>query len=289
MILCERQIKILRALRLKRIAAADMFETFPNGQAIRMRLMEAGLISFDGDYFQITLKGREVCPNEDLSAAIKPERIPMSQAGELFRKTPKWQQKQVELNKVELQRVEHKEIDVTENKASEIKPRALQVLEFIENNPNCTSKQLNDAVDFDSPNSYIRHHIKNKKVIQQQTLGKKFTYVLADGLTATDVYGQGVKNCGKKDKQVDSAPVTVETIGKVLDIPQLIEQSENVEDTPVVFEYEDEPQTNVGKGFRVSYTSHDCLIVSGDDMDFELNAQQTKQLIHFVEKVRMIR
>lgn len=289
MILCESQIKILRALRLKRIAAADMFETFPDGHAIRMRLMEAGFIAFDGDHFQITLKGREVCPNQDLSVAIKPERIPMSQAGELFRRTPKWQQKEVELNKVELQRVEHKEIDVTENKASEPKPRALQVLEFIENNPNCTSKQLNDAMDFDSPNSYIRHHIKNKKVIQQQTMGKKFTYKLADGLTANDVYGDGVKNKGKKDKQVDSAPVTVETIGKVLDIPQLINPAKAAEDTPVVFEYEDEPETNVGKGFRISYTSDDCLIVSDDDMDFELDPQKTKQLIQFVEKVRMIR
>lgn len=287
--LSEIENKILRALRWKRISVEELDEVFPESQLSRSRLIAEGLISFNGSYYQITLAGRkhcmDVCTNEN---SRKPETIAMNQTAEIVRNAPQWQPSKIEF----------KERVVMNKTVAESKPRTLQILEFIEKNQPCTSRDLRNAFDFEAPASYIKLHIVNNRVTLISKGGNKSLYSLASGQTAESIYGLGLKNKGRRAKEVEvldttqvekieEVPVFLTTETEALAIKSLdaVYQDESVPETELV---DEEPVKEVLaiNGKLVSdplfaYTSAKTLMIIIDGVVIQLDPAATTRLREF--------
>lgn len=285
----ELENKILRALNGKRISAADMDQVFPECQLSRGRLIAAGLIKFNGSYYEITLTGRKHCMDECTNNQIKkPETIAMNQTAEIVRNAPQWQPTKIEF----------KERVVMNKTEAESKPRTLQVLEFIEKNQPCTSRDLRNAFDFEAPASYIKLHIVNNRVTLISKGGNKSLYSLAAGQTAESIYGLGVKNKGRRAKEVEvsdttqvekieEVPVFLTTETEALAIKSLdaVYQDELVPETELV---DEEPVKEILaiNGKLVSdplfaYTSAKTLMIIIDGVVIQLDRAATTRLREF--------
>lgn len=86
------------------------------------------------------------------------------------------------------------------------KPRALQVLEYIEANPGCNNAEINQHFSFASPVSYIKKHIEKQR-IRRTYIGKRdAVYHIEEGFTAASIYGNGYKNNHGHGSQASKAP-----------------------------------------------------------------------------------
>lgn len=155
-----RAAKTLLALRAGEMGAAELDERFPSGSSIS-DLVNMGYASSANFTYKITEAGKKACPlRRDI---LKPQFMPDIPAPKPIKK---------------------------ERPAmSTEKPRTLQILEYIEAHPNCTTKELSSNTGTDSIKAYISLHIQRGNVIfERNTAGSGGKYQLKVGMTAQQVY-----------------------------------------------------------------------------------------------------
>lgn len=172
------------------------------------------------------------------------------------------------------------------------KARALQVLEFIEQNPGCTNTEINNHFVFQSPISYIKKHIEAEK-LSRIYIGKRVAiYSLIKGFTAASIYGNGVKDnyghgttssktstvqaCRPQDKAMLESDAGKELVEKA---------TAALKDDPITFPA---PGANWGtvidapSTLKIAYTNHKTIMLFGlADSPIELSKEDSDELIDF--------
>jgi hypothetical protein len=78
--------------------------------------------------------------------------------------------------------------------------RTLQILQYIENNPNCPYADFKDVLKIEGASGYIGNHIERGNVIKTNISPRKNTYALKAGKTAKEVYNGGTTGNGGAKK-----------------------------------------------------------------------------------------
>ena len=79
-------------------------------------------------------------------------------------------------------------------------PKALFILEYIEQNPDCTIPQMVKSTQIDFPRAYIKTAIKSGKVIVNKDNPRLCQYKLATGWTAANIYRKRAANGVKTEE-----------------------------------------------------------------------------------------
>ena len=85
-------------------------------------------------------------------------------------------------------------------------PKALFILEYIEQNPDCTCPQIAKATQIEYPISYIKTAIKSGKVIVNKDNPRLCQYNLATGWTAATIYRKRAPNAAKDNEAIPPPP-----------------------------------------------------------------------------------
>lgn len=200
-------------------------------------------------------------------------------------------------------KTEKKPMQVSTEKVAE-KPRALQVLEFIEANPAITTAEINQELKFISPVSYIGNHAKTGKVIKHSLTKRAATFTLAAGYTAASIYGKGVKGngvnlrdlekptikrqaCRPEDKAMLATDAGKELVTKAAvaleqeeyDIPAFLRKSMQPEKPKANFE---SVNAEVKTKLKIAYTNQKTIMLFGlTESPIELSKEDSDELIDF--------
>jgi hypothetical protein len=198
---------------------------------------------------------------------------------------------------------------------TEEKSRTLRVLEYIEANPGCRNKEMEIALGFSSPTSYLTDHVKRGKVIRTFK-SRGGAYQLAEGLTAAEIYSGGYNKYWSRRKVAASdhellsaaAPAGVLEInhkktGKPLPVVQACRAQdremlrteagiEMVKKAALTLESLDEKIGSIeldASLLKFAYTTDKTLLLMGlTEKPIELSAAQTDDLIEFCVKLDFV-
>lgn len=206
---------------------------------------------------------------------------------------------------------------------AETKTIALQVLEYIEQNPDCTMPEIQEYLNNPKigPGNIVGY-LNAGQVIKTADNGR-IAYSIASGFKVSEFYGKrrqstGIKRVSDADKPTKVPPYKIVPYDQV--DPSVKARSEslnNVSDTdkpvleaPLADEtkksgitsgaekfagvFQDEILSAFQKEkpaapsqFRVAYTSDGCLIIMGLHIPIELDAAQTRELINYVDDMKL--
>ncbi len=309
------QAQILQALRAGEIGASEVNERW--GSSNMLRLINSGYVSRRKDYeegavYKITDLGRKHCPSRNplLNKVNAGKAKPLP--AQIARVAPAASVVTVQTMIKQEKERDMKDLLNIPNKENE-KPRTLQVLEYIEAHPDCTGAAIVDAFDFINPVSYLKLHIKSKKVIRTEIVGKRrgYTLNLAQGLTAEDIFSGGVKNRGGRPKKATTEnkqtanvkPLTevllkaseqvvaenavqterATTAAEVVDIPAFLRK--DLSNLSVSSEeFAKTTPSNVMPQLRFALTSNKTLMLMGKT-NIELSSEETKRLWDFYQHI----
>jgi len=295
--------QILQALRAGAIGASEAHARWPSGNI--SLLVSRGYviresIDEEGSVLRITELGRKACPSRNPLLDKVNAQLKFVTPQQLARKQPA--ESLVTISPIPAERlVTKKPISEKENNVTYLndptkKARTLQVLEFIEKNPNCITKDIVDHFDFDNPVSYIRKFVSENKVISTSVVGKQHrkAYKLAEGLTAINIYIGLSSEWPGEEKSIVDAQVDLSKIEPLVadektpveeyEIPAFLTKaqadSNNVEN-PATLEQESTEAKQPDSDYRFALTSDNTLLLIGKP-SIELNAQQTANLNNFL-------
>jgi hypothetical protein len=254
----DAELRILQALicgKIRTDVFNDRFNLF--GHAVSAGLIAKKLISFDGSYYQLTINGREAIPKETTKAA-KVETMRVSD--------------------IESSLVKYEIKPFSRPKPVNKKPKTLQVLEFIEANPNCNGGFIGDSLGIERPINFIKSYIDKEQVVVTGKTGRgcRPQYRLAKDITVKSIYKKGfVKETLPAEKE-PAAPIKNEVAEQEIanhfvDIKKMVEPSldKNADD-----EYET----------VIAYDSWKRLSIDG----YELTQKQTSELLIFVHELGLV-
>lgn len=244
----EHELKILKALMFGKISAANFNERFEN-DAVRISLLSKKWIGFDGSWYCLTINGRAAIPKEQVGG-IKPQTISASTHA-----TIKLDRKPLTIDQV-----------LVASPALKTKSKTLQVLEFIEANPNCNGGFIGDSLNIERPINFIKAYIDKKQVlvIGNSGRGTRPQYRLADGLKLKDFYfyKKRISSESKITQKADPKPVIKEV---QQEIPE------------VKFEYENDEAL-------ITYDNLNRISIDGH----QLTAKKTSALLKFVHELGLV-
>jgi hypothetical protein len=267
--------QMLQALRAGNLSAAEIGERWPSGHSNNMSLLVGmGYAEpVNETEYRITALGRDNCPN----------RNPL--LNQLIEDKPKMEAKS--------------------NIVEKPKSKVLQILEYIEQHPNCLGSEPNKALGLTGIDGFLYSYM-NKGLVTKKGTGRESRYKLADSLTAIDVLTYRYR---EKDAQASTAAPVVKTdtdyqistksidwsnlkrediIADTLNDSAKIElNTSNFEPPKFLDNTWAKPATEPAQSgnFRVAYTNDGCLMLLGlQYAAIELNAAQTNDLLNFISE-----
>lgn len=228
-ILCENELKILKALMFGKISAANFYARFES-HAVRISLLSKKWIGFDGSWYFLTINGRAAIPKEQVGG-IKPETI-----SAITHATIKSDSKPLVIDQL-----------LVTNEKEQNKSKTLKVLEFIEAHPNCSGGFIYEQIGVLSPSNFIKPYVDKGQVVVTGNTGRgaRPQYRLADGLTVKDFYKKSIPTTPKITQKAEPAKPVIEEVKQ--------------DDSDINFEYENEKTV-------ISYDSFKRLSIDGYEL-----------------------
>ncbi len=195
------------------------------------------------------------------------------------------------------------------NETADNRPKALKVIAYIEEHPDCSFVEISKGTGVDFPLAYIKTSIHRGKIIATKHPNFKCTYKLADGCTAESIY---IKKGQKHVKE--ATPVAVrevfdipaflrkpadefavadsvdEKLGDQYTGPQKITAEEWIADEAEMQRTADEKKISEHNinfdDFKIALTTNKTLMLFGIHYQpIELNHQQTRTLSDFLSEL----
>lgn len=289
MIINDQEGKILLALRAGPMHAFEIHERFPNSSSnylsslSKKNLIEEGVIGY-----KITALSREHCPTRRQPRVIEPVLQKQEQKPKAAPATIKVVPSFTTTKPVN--KTEQTMLTPTAQALNGIS-RTLQILQYIEQNPNTTSRHISKALGFYFSESFIKGYIASGMVVVGHE-DKNKTYTLKQGFNAERVHAS--RNIVREKKQFGfTTQKQLEDLVFGEKTPQLILDDEAIPTfghvqtaaAPALTEKAVQATQKV----RFAFTSEHTLIIQGVSyQDIELTPAQTEALFEFVESASLM-
>lgn len=216
--LSPNNIRVLQALRAGPMQPDELSERM-NGKYTLAGLLRLGYIESTAMGYKITEAGRAACPSRRSTERLDVGSISLAQDASAPEKRVStiniYDAARIVQQLGELKpsfQIKKQEATMTEPDKN-IKPKALQILEYIEAHPGSTNLDISLGTGISPTQAYLKYHIKNGKVIIMNN-GPINTFKLADGLTADCIYFNT-----KRKPRTNKAEITKPEFIEPWDIP----------------------------------------------------------------------
>lgn len=236
-----KDIRILQALRAGPMQPDELSERL-DGKYALAGLLKLGYVESTAMGYKITEAGRAACPSRRSTERLDVGSISLAQDASAPEKRVStiniYDAARIVQQLGELKpsfQIKKQEATMTEPDKN-IKPKALQILEYIEAHPGSTNLDISLGTGISPTQAYLKYHIKNGKVIIMNN-GLINTFKLADGLTADCIYFNTERKprtnkAGPAKDEYAAAASVDEKIGDFAQTMQEISKEQGAEDEP---------------------------------------------------------